>query len=111
MESLSFTKIDYLIFVIMMALSILIGVYYGFFAKRKQNSTVEYLLGSKKMGVIPVAISLTATHISAGTILAVPAEMYKFGIQYWACAFSGLAVTLSLVYIYLPVFHEVQSLS
>ena len=58
---LSFTTIDYVLFAGMMLLSSLIGVYYGFFAKRKQNNTAEYLLGSKKMGVWPVAISLTAT--------------------------------------------------
>lgn len=61
MESLSFTKIDYAIFGLMMGVSTLIGVYYGFLSKKKQNNTAEYLLGSKSMGVIPVAISLTAT--------------------------------------------------
>ena len=58
---LSFSTIDYVLFAGMMGLSTLIGAYYGFCAKRKQNNTAEYLLGSKKMGVWPVAISLTAT--------------------------------------------------
>lgn len=58
---LSFKTIDYVLFAGMMGLSTLIGAYYGFCAKRKQNNTAEYLLGSKKMGVWPVAISLTAT--------------------------------------------------
>lgn len=60
-ERLSFTTVDYVLFGGMMGLSTLIGVYYGFCAKRKQNSTAEYLLGSKKMNIWPVAISLTAT--------------------------------------------------
>ncbi|CAO1405272.1 unnamed protein product [Diamesa tonsa] len=106
-----FTTIDYVLFAGMMLLSSLIGVYYGFFAKRKQNNTAEYLLGSKKMGVWPVAISLTATHISATTLIGVPAEMYKHGIQYWACTISGLMVTLSLHFIFVPVFHELQVVS
>lgn len=44
-------------------------------------------------------------------MLGVPAEMYKYGIQYWACVISGIVVTLALVYIYLPVFHDAQTLS
>jgi Na+/proline symporter len=44
----------------MMGFSTFIGLYYGFFAKRKQNNTNEYLLGSKSLKIIPVAISLTA---------------------------------------------------
>jgi solute carrier family 5 (sodium-coupled monocarboxylate transporter), member 8/12 len=60
-EKLSFSTVDYFLFASMMLLSLLIGVYYGFFAKRKQNTTVEYLLGSKNLKVWPTAISLTAT--------------------------------------------------
>lgn len=51
------------------------------------------------------------SHISAVTFLGVPAEMYKFGIQYWALAISGLIVTLTLAYVYLPVFYELQQTS
>lgn len=58
---LSFAVIDYILFSVMMLLSLLIGVYYGFIRKEKQNTTAEYLLGSKKMKVWPTAISLTAT--------------------------------------------------
>lgn len=58
---LTFSTIDYVLFATMMFLSFLIGVYYGFIRKEKQNTTAEYLLGSKKMKVWPTAISLTAT--------------------------------------------------
>jgi Na+/proline symporter len=60
-EKLSFSTVDYILFATMMLLSFFIGIYYGFFAKRKQNTTAEYLLGSKKLKVWPTAISLTAT--------------------------------------------------
>lgn len=58
---LSFSTIDYVLFGGMMFLSFLIGVYFGFIRKKKQNTTAEYLLGSKNMKVWPTAISLTAT--------------------------------------------------
>ncbi|XP_055642671.1 sodium-coupled monocarboxylate transporter 1-like [Toxorhynchites rutilus septentrionalis] len=106
-----FSTADYVIFFTMMAMSALIGIYYGFFAKQKQDNTAEYLLGSKQMKVFPVAMSLTATHISAITMLGVPAEMYRYGIQYWVCSISGLVVTIFIVYIFLPVFYELQTSS
>lgn len=58
---LAFSTVDYVLFATMMFLSFLIGVYYGFIRKEKQNSPAEYLLGSKEMKVWPTAISLTAT--------------------------------------------------
>lgn len=58
---LGFSSIDYILFGGMMFLSFLIGVYYGFIRKEKQNTAAEYLLGSKDMKVWPTAISLTAT--------------------------------------------------
>ncbi|EDS33847.1 sodium/solute symporter [Culex quinquefasciatus] len=106
-----FQTADYVIFCVMLGLSTLIGLYYGFFAKQKQDNTAEYLLGSKQMKVFPVAMSLTATHISAVTMLGVPAEMYRYGIQYWACSISGLIVTIFMVYVFLPVFFELQTTS
>lgn len=60
-EKLYFTTLDYVFFCCMLCLSMLIGIYYGFFAKRKQNTTSEYLLGSKTMKIFPVSMSLTAT--------------------------------------------------
>lgn len=56
--NLTFSAIDYIIFVAMMLLSFLIGAYYAFF--NKQNTTADYLLGNKEMKVWPTAISLTA---------------------------------------------------
>lgn len=58
-----FSAIDYGIFTIMLMLSSLIGLYYGFVAKKKQNNTAEYLLGGKKMSIVPIAVSLIVTYV------------------------------------------------
>lgn len=50
--------IDYTLFSLLLIVSVLIGVYFGFFSK--QDSTTEYLLGGKKMGYFPVAMSIIA---------------------------------------------------
>lgn len=59
LEQLLFSWVDYAVFISMLALSALIGVYFGFFGK-KQDNTAEYLMGGKSMGILPIAISLIA---------------------------------------------------
>lgn len=55
-----FDFIDYAVFVAMLLVSALIGVYFAFFAKIKQNTTSEYLMGGKTMGIFPISMSLIA---------------------------------------------------
>lgn len=54
--ALLFNWVEYLVFCTMLILSLLIGVYYGWF--KKQDTVAEYMLGGKKMGVFPVTMSL-----------------------------------------------------
>lgn len=59
-----FSTVNYVVFGLTLLLSACIGVYFGFFAKKKQNTTVEYLLGGKEMSFFPIAASLVASHVS-----------------------------------------------
>lgn len=59
-----FSAVNYAVFGSMLALSALIGVYFGFISKKKQDTTEEYLLGGRKMNFFPIAASLIASHIS-----------------------------------------------
>lgn len=88
-----FTAFDYGLFGLMLLLSAAIGIYFGFFAKRKQNTTTEYLLGGKKMKFFPIAASLIASHINGFTMLAVPAEVYAHGSEYSLCVISAILVS------------------
>lgn len=45
------------------------------------------------------------------TILGVPAEMYGYGIQYWATSISGLIVAIVTAHFFLPVFYDLQIVS
>ena len=49
---------EYLILSLMLLVSTVIGVY---FAWKGQKSNAEYLLGGKRMGVLPMSMSLIAT--------------------------------------------------
>lgn len=49
---------DYLVFVLMLFLCILIGIYFGL--TQKSSSESEYLMGGRTMMVFPIALSLVA---------------------------------------------------
>lgn len=55
-----FSWLDYTFFLGLLSLSALIGIYYGFFSKHKQNNTDEYILGGRSMKILPVATSMIA---------------------------------------------------
>lgn len=57
----TFSWFDYGLFVAMLLLSVLIGLYFG--CCGHQDSINEYLLGGKEMSVVPIAISLVARYI------------------------------------------------
>ncbi|GAB1858968.1 Sodium-coupled monocarboxylate transporter 1 [Camponotus japonicus] len=97
---------DYVFFNLLLLVSILIGVYFGFFSK--QDSTTEYLLGGKRMGFLPVAMSIIASHISGITLLGVPAEVFHHGTQYAACIITSSLTAVITSYIFLPVFFKLQ---
>lgn len=59
-----FDLYDYTVFALLLLVSGLIGVYFAFFAKVKQNTTSEYLMGGKTMGIFPISMSLIARFLS-----------------------------------------------
>ncbi|EDS33850.1 sodium/solute symporter [Culex quinquefasciatus] len=105
---LRFTAFDYGIFVLLLAISVLIGFYFGFVSKIKQNNVEEYLLGGKSMPKFPVAASLIATSVSGISLLGVPTDIYAYGTQIWMFVISGTMTGIVMHFIYLPVFHDMQ---
>lgn len=55
---------DYLVFVMMLVMCALIGVYFGFFEKKSPSKTgdeeSDYLVGGRRMQVVPITMSLIA---------------------------------------------------
>lgn len=53
---------DYLVFVVMLIICALIGVYFGFIEKKSKKSEEEadYLVGGRQMKVVPITMSLIA---------------------------------------------------
>lgn len=56
-----FGWIDCGLFVALLGISTLIGVFFGFFSKHKQNNISEYIFGGRSMKILPVATSMIAS--------------------------------------------------
>ncbi|XP_053572970.1 sodium-coupled monocarboxylate transporter 1 [Bombina bombina] len=101
----SFTVWDYVVFALMLLISAVIGIYYAF-AGGGQKTSKDFLMGGRSMTAVPVALSLTASFMSAVTVLGTPSEVYRFGAM-----FSIFAITYTLVVVissevFLPVFYR-----
>ncbi|XP_045779022.1 sodium-coupled monocarboxylate transporter 1-like isoform X2 [Maniola jurtina] len=101
-----FSWIDYVVFVLMLAISALVGVYWGFF--KKQTTQNDYLLGGRNMKVIPVSMSLVASFVSGITLLGSPTEVYMYGTQYGYIMGGIFLMSIVMTQVYLPVFHELK---
>jgi solute carrier family 5 (sodium-coupled monocarboxylate transporter), member 8/12 len=55
-----FSGFDYVFFLFMLFLCVLIGMYFGFVKKKEASAESEYLMGGRKMSVFPISLSLIA---------------------------------------------------
>uniref|UniRef100_A0A8C3BPI1 Sodium-dependent multivitamin transporter n=1 Tax=Cairina moschata TaxID=8855 RepID=A0A8C3BPI1_CAIMO len=104
---MEFTAIDYTIFTLLLVLSLAIGLFYALSGGR-QRTVQEFLLANRSMGFLPVALSLLATFQSAVAILGVPAEIYRFGTEYWFLGCSYFLGLLIPAHVFIPVFYRLQ---
>jgi Na+/pantothenate symporter len=86
-----FGLIDYLVFIAVLAITVMIGLYHGFRRTLKkrvmsrifnqpveedsnQSKVGEYFVANSSMNSLPIAFSLLASFFSTTTMLGVPAE-------------------------------------
>ena len=65
-QTAQFSIVDYVVFSLMLAGSLAIGLYFAF---RGNKTTDDYLLASRSMSPLPVTLSLVATYFSSISIL------------------------------------------
>lgn len=97
---------DYLVFGLMLVLSSLIGIYYGY--KGRQKSTKEYLTASGSMHWMPISVSLLASFLSAIALIGIPSEIYTYGIQNFITYLSFVVMLLLAAWIYAPIFYQTK---
>lgn len=70
----SFAVADYVVFALMLVVSAAVGFYYAW-TDRSQSSSGDFLTGGRRLTALPVSLSLTASFMSAITVLSNPAEV------------------------------------
>lgn len=105
-----FTPVDYTLFILMLVASMGIGVVSAF-RSRGKASTQEYLLGSRTMSPVPVALSLIGGWISAISILGNPTEIYYFGTQLTTVLLGCIPGVFVVGLVMLPIFYELKLVS
>ncbi|XP_075716188.1 sodium-coupled monocarboxylate transporter 1 [Rhinoderma darwinii] len=101
----SFTVWDYVVFALMLLISAVIGIYYAF-AGGGQKTSKDFLMGGRSMSAVPVALSLTASFMSAVTVLGTPSEVYRFGSMFSIFAITYTIVVVISSEVFLPVFYR-----
>lgn len=96
---------DYVVFAAMLLISAVIGIYYAF-AGGGQQTSKDFLMGGRRMTAMPVAMSLTASFMSAVTVLGTPAEVYRFGAIFSIFAITYFFVVVLSAEVFLPVFYK-----
>lgn len=101
----TFHAADYGVFAATLVASAAIGLYYAI-KDRRINTADEFLLGGRKMHVIPVALSLLSSFISAITLLGTPAEVYTYNTMYWWISVGFVVTGIGSAHIFIPVFYR-----
>ncbi|XP_035684267.1 sodium-coupled monocarboxylate transporter 1-like [Branchiostoma floridae] len=104
-EPLYFSVWDYVVFSVMLCVSAGIGLYYAC-TGGKQSTQKEFLMADKSMSTLPVMMSLLASFISAITVLAAPAEVYRNGTMFWFFAVSGSFSMVLVARLFVPTFYN-----
>ncbi|CAF1254576.1 unnamed protein product [Rotaria sordida] len=110
MATRTLSAVDYVLLVILLLSSAVIGVIFGFF-KSKKNSAKEFLLADGGMGVLPTALSIMVSFLSAVTLLGTPSEVYLFGTMYCYQAISWTIASTVTALVFMPKFREMNCTS
>ncbi|XP_016061615.1 PREDICTED: sodium-coupled monocarboxylate transporter 2 [Miniopterus natalensis] len=105
MEKKNFAVWDYVVFAALFIISSGIGVFFAIKERKKVTST-EFLVGGRQMSFGPVALSLTASFMSAVTVLGAPSEVYRFGASFMLFFIAYIFVIIFTSELFLPVFYR-----
>lgn len=106
-EQRHFQAWDYVLFALMLLVSAGIGVFHGCRGD-KQRTTREFLMANRSMSIIPVAISILVSFMSAILILGTPAEMYMNGTEYFMYVFGiSLAIVIAAL-VFVPLLYPLK---
>ncbi|KAL5018667.1 hypothetical protein ScPMuIL_004389 [Solemya velum] len=106
-ERKTFHIVDYVLFSLTLLVSAAIGLFYAI-KDRNKHDTAEFLVGGRKMHVLPVTLSLLSSFISAVTLLGTPSEVYYYNTMYWYVPIGFIFTAMGAAHIFIPIFYNLQ---
>ncbi|KAJ8002508.1 hypothetical protein DPEC_G00159630 [Dallia pectoralis] len=100
----TFVSWDYVVFASLFVVSSGIGVFFA--VKERKNPSSEFLVGGRQMTFGPVALSLTASFMSAVTVLGAPSDVYRFGASFLIFGVAYTFMVIATAELFLPVFYR-----
>ena len=102
-----FAAADYTVFALVMAISIVVGIV-GSFAGVRETNITQYFVGNRRLAMLPVALSMLMSRLSANSILGQTAEMYYFGTQAFMNNLGSLLVYPIPILVIVPLIHPLK---
>eukprot|EP00057_Strongylocentrotus_purpuratus_P026344 XP_011680818.1 PREDICTED: sodium-coupled monocarboxylate transporter 1-like [Strongylocentrotus purpuratus] len=82
-----FTAADYAVCIVMLVASFALGLVAAFIERRHRSrhriTSERFLLGSRRLNVIPVSMSMTIPFAAAINILGTPVDVYMYNTMFW----------------------------
>ncbi|XP_037777968.1 LOW QUALITY PROTEIN: sodium-coupled monocarboxylate transporter 1-like [Penaeus monodon] len=101
--------VDILFLTLSVLVSAIIGLYQGYVGRR---ATPEcYLMGSRKMKPLPLAMSMMVGTVSAITIMGNAGEMYAYGTQLWIMDLGIILALVLIAKVMIPIIHPMEVVS
>ena len=97
-----FSILDYGIFGAYLVMGALIGLY----CSKGQKDIKGYFLAGQSMGFVMVGVSALAALFSGISYLAIPSEVYTYGLAYFLAILSFFIATPVAIVIFLPFFYR-----
>ncbi|OWF52211.1 Sodium-coupled monocarboxylate transporter 1 [Mizuhopecten yessoensis] len=98
---------DYFVLVLTIGATLGVGLYQSF-KGGKRRTTAEYLVGSRNMSALPVAISLMVSYESGIMMLGVPSEVYIYGMQWFLSNLGHFFADLINLHIFVPPLKKLE---
>lgn len=98
---------DWVLFAGMLVISAGIGIFYAL-RSGTQKTTNDYLMGGRDMQMLPVAISILVSFMSAILILGTPAEMYTAGTEYYVYLIGICLAIILAAQLFVPLLYPLK---
>jgi SSS family transporter len=93
---------DYTVLLVMLALVIFVGFYFG----REEKSTDDFFLGRRKIPWWAAGLSFVAAEISAITLISVPAIAYMENWEYAQFFLGSFLARVAIAFLFIPAFYR-----